>query len=81
MKNKYNLQRYNTPYQLKLPLEISKIIEIFDQVYTFNEVFHHIDLKKYLAVKESRTGRKRYDSKTLMKIILFAFVEHGYISV
>ena len=81
MKNKYNLQRYNTPYQLKLPLEISKIIEIFDQVYTFNEVFHHIDLKKYLAVKESRTGRKRYDSKTLMKIILFAFMEHGYISV
>lgn len=81
MKNKYNQQRYNTPYQLKLPLEISKIIEISDSVYTFNEVFHHIDLKKYLAVKESRTGRKRYDSETLMKVILFAFMEHGYVSV
>ena len=81
MKNKYNQQRYNTPYQLKLQLEISKIIEISDPVYTFNEVFHYIDLKKYLAVKESRTGRKRYDSETLMKVILFAFMEHGYVSV
>lgn len=53
MKNKYNLQRYNTPYQLKLPLEISKIIEIFDQVYTFNEVFHHIDLKNILPLKKA----------------------------
>lgn len=75
MKNKYNQQRHNTPYQLKLSLEIS------DPVYTSNEVFHHIDLKKYLAVKESRTGRKRYDSETLMKVILFAFMEHGYVSV
>ena len=32
-------------YQLKLPLKISKIIEISDPVYTFNEVFHHIELK------------------------------------
>ena len=32
-------------YQLKLPLEISKIIEIPDPVYTFNKVFHHIELK------------------------------------
>lgn len=81
MKNKYNQQRHNTPYQLKLPLEILIIIEISDPVYTFNEVFHHIDLKKYLAVKKSRTGRKRYDSETLMKVILFAFMEHGYVSV
>lgn len=30
---------------------------------------------------ESRIGLKRYDSETLMKVILFAFMEHGYISV
>ena len=45
VKNKYNLQRYDASYQLKLPLEISKIIGISDPIYTFNEVFHHIDLK------------------------------------
>lgn len=69
-----------TAYQLKLPLEISTIIEISDPVYTFCDVFSHIDLNKYLAVKESRTGRKRYDSETLLKVILFAFMEHGYAS-
>jgi len=41
----------------------------------------HIDLRKYLAVKESRTGRKRYDSEILLKVILFAFMERGYASV
>ena len=81
---KYNVHHitevYNTPYQLKLPLEISKKIEISDPVYTFSEVFHHIDLNKYLAVKESRIGRKRYDSETLLKVILFAFMLYGYAS-
>ena len=48
----------------------------FSNLYT--EVFT-ISTKKYLAVKESRTDRKRYDSETLMKVILFAFMEHGYI--
>lgn len=40
-----------------------------------------ISLKKYLAVKENRAGRKRCDSEALMKVILFAFTEHGYVSV
>ena len=74
-------QEYNTPYQLKLPVEIGRIIEINDEVYTFSEVMNHIDLKRYLAVKESRTGRKRYDSEILLKVILFAFMERGYVSV
>lgn len=53
MKNKYNQQRYNTPYQLKLPLKISKIIEISDPVYTFNKVFYHIDLKNTLPLRKA----------------------------
>ena len=73
-------RKYNTPYQLKLPLEIEKIIEISDPVYTFSEVMENIDLRKYLAVKESRTGRKRYSPEILLKIILFAFMENGYVS-
>ena len=71
---------YNTPYQLKLPLEIEKIIEISDPVYTFSEVLNQIDLKRYLVIKENRTGRRRFDSETLLKVILFAFMEHGYVS-
>ncbi len=81
MKKQYTPQRYNTTYQLKLPLEIEKIIEISDPVYTFSEVLEHIDLKRYLAVKESKTGRKRFDSEIMLKVILFAFMEHGYVSV
>lgn len=80
MKNQ-TTQMYNTPYQLKLPLEISKIIEISDPVYTFCEVMDNIDLNKFLAVKESRIGRKRYNLEILLKVILFAFMEHGYVSV
>lgn len=80
MKIKYQ-QKYDSTYQLKLPLEIEKKIKISDPVYTFCEVFEHIDLNKHLAVKESRKGRKRYDSEILLKVILFAFMEYGYVSV
>ena len=79
MKNKYT-GAYYTPYQLKLPVEIEKIIEISDPVYTFSDVLSHIDLNKYLVVKEHRRGRKRYDSETLLKVVLFAFMENGYAS-
>ncbi len=78
MKKRIYTHEYNTPYQLKLPLEIEKIIEISDPVYSFCEVMNHIDLQKYLAVEESRTGRPRYDSQTLLKVVLFAFMERGY---
>ena len=65
-------------FQLKLPVEISTITEISDPVYTFCEVMDSIDLRKYLAAKESRTGRKRYNSEILLKVTLFAFMERGY---
>ena len=69
MKHKYT-GAYYTPYQLKLPVEIEKTIEISDPVYTFSDVLSHIDLNKYLVVKEHRRGRKRYDSETLLKRLL-----------
>ena len=78
-----NISReYFSTYQLKIPLEISKIIEISDPVYTFSEVLNHIDLKKYF-VKEGhrRTGRPEYDSEKLLRVVLFAFMENGYASV
>ena len=40
-----------TPIQLKLPVDLERIIEINDSVYTFNEVVSHINLKKYFVEK------------------------------
>ena len=57
-------QEHYTAYQLKLPVEIEKIIEISDPVYSYSEVMDHIDLNKYLTIEERRPGRPRYDQKT-----------------
>ena len=73
-------QRYYTPYQVRLPVDFEKIIEISDSVYTFSEVMENIDLSEYLATEERGAGRPRYDSYALMKVILFAFMENGYVS-
>ena len=74
-------QEYYTPYQLKFPIEIEKIIETTDLVYTFCEVMNHIDLSKYLTTEDRRTGRPRYEEETSLKVILFAFMENGYESL
>ena len=77
-----NLSQNNySLYQLKLPLQIEHIIDIDDPIYTFCEVVDHIDLYKYLAVKERKTGRRGYDQITLLKIVLFAFMTDGYMSL
>lgn len=57
------------------------MIEINDPVYTFNEVVAHIDLNRYFAEKDCRTGRPRYDREKLLKVVLFAFMERGYPSL
>jgi len=41
-----------TARQLKLPLEIEKLIDISDPVYTFCEVMDHIDLSRYCSLRE-----------------------------
>ena len=54
-----------TPIQLKLPVDMERMIEINDPVYTFNEVVGHIDLNRYFAEKDCRTGRRlRYQWDT-----------------
>ena len=67
--------------QLKLPLEIEKIIDIADPVYTFCEVMDHIDLSRYFVEKDYKTGRPGCDKQKLLKVILFAFMEHGISSL
>ena len=77
-----NLTNINfTIKQLKLPLEIEKIIDISDPVYTFCDVMDHIDLKSYFAEKGCRTGRPRCGSEKLLKVILFAFMQNGISSL
>ena len=70
-----------TVRQLKLPLEIEKLIDISDPVYSFCEVMDHIDLSKYFVEKGCKTGRPRCDAQKLLKVILFAFMEHGFTSL
>ena len=41
--------------------------------------YTHLDV--YKRQKERRTGRPKYDAVTLLQVILFAFMEHGYVSV
>lgn len=72
---------YSTPKQLKLPLDLEKIIDISDPVYTFCEVVDHIDLNRYFAEKDCKTGRPKCDSCTMLKVVLFAFMEHGATSL
>ena len=70
-----------TSRQLKLPLDIEKLIDISDPVYTFCEVMEHIDLSGYFVEKDYKTGRPRCDTQKLLKVILFAFMEHGISSL
>ena len=81
MKNLINTNKYYKPKQLKLPLEIEKIIEISDPVYSFCEIVDCIDLNSYFAKKGCKTGRPRYNRTNLLKIILFSFMENGYLSL
>ncbi len=61
-----------------MPLEISKIIDISDPVYTFCEVMDHVDLRKYFTEEGRKMGRPRCDGVKLLRVILFAFMEGGY---
>ena len=81
VKKHNNTVDYSTPIQLKLPVDLERIIKINDAVYSFSEVMAHIDLQKYFVEKGHETGRPKYDREKLLKIVLFAFMEFGYCSV
>lgn len=81
MKKNLNHIEHYTPIQLKIPVDLEKIIEISDPIYTFNEIMEQIDLRKYFVMKGSKIGRPRFDPVKLLKIILFAFMDTGYVSL
>ena len=57
--------------EIIIPLDLEKIIEITDPIYTFNEIIDQIDLTKFYKSKMSVTGRPRYDAEKIMKVIIF----------
>ncbi len=76
-----NTKYYSTSKQLKMPLDLERIIDISDPVYTFSEVIDHIDLNKFLSGKGGKIGRPRCEADKMLKVILFAFMEYGYVSL
>ena len=44
-----NRNNHYTPIQMKIPVDLEKIIELSDPIYTFNEIMEQIDLYKYFA--------------------------------
>ena len=66
-----------TAKQLKLPLDLERIIDISDPVHTFSEVVDHIDLNKYLSGKGGKIGRPRCEADKMLKVILFAFPSYS----
>ena len=72
---------YYTMIQIKIPVDLEKIIEITDPIYTFNEIMDKIDLTKYYVGRYSRYGRPSYDGEKLLRVALFAFMENGYASL
>ena len=40
-----------------------------------------IDFTSYFAVEESKTGRPKYNPTIMLKIVLFSFMENGYLSL
>lgn len=57
MKTNINHGEHYTPIQMKFPVDLERIIEIFDPIYTFNEIMSKLGLKKYF-VAERNNGQK-----------------------
>lgn len=80
MKN-INESNFN-PKQAVLPILISDYLDICDPVLTFDRFMEEIELEKYLEnIPKHYTGRFRYDPVSMLKTVLFGFMENGYISL
>ena len=81
----YNIPMSNLfnskPKQLKLPLDVETLIPVSDIVYSFCEIIDCLDLSQYVDTEESNTGRPKYNQTTLLKVVLFSFMENGYLSL
>ena len=73
---------YSNPKQAVLPMLIQDYLDICDPVLTFDRFMGEIELEKYLKnILQHDTGRLRYDPVSMLKTVLFGFMENGYISL
>ena len=73
---------YSNPKQAVLPMLIQDYLDICDPVLTFDRFMGEIELEKYLKnIPQHDTGRLRYDPVSMLKTVLFGFMENGYISL
>ena len=64
------------------PLFLETWITEEDPVWSFNEIMDSVDLKRFRKKDNlSRNGRPAYDYESMMKTVLFGYMDMGYISL
>ena len=64
-----------TPYQLRLPIDLSLVIDKLDPMWSFLEIVNRINLRRFIR---SHKGNQGYDPIMMMRVILFAYMNHVY---
>ena len=67
---------YFNPKQLKLPLSLDIKIPFDSEARTFDEVFSHLEVHKYLITRHDPRGRIGYNPVKMLKLILFCQMEN-----
>ena len=64
-----------TSYQLRLPIDLSLVIDKLDPMWSFLEIVNRINLRRFIR---SHKGNQGYDPIMMMRVILFAYMNHVY---
>lgn len=81
MKN-LTTDRYYNPKQTRIPVQIAEKLDICDPVLVFDGIMEEIAIRKYLRPEEyNPIGRPGYNRVNKLKVILFGFMDKGYISL
>ena len=64
-----------TPYQLRLPIDLSLVIDKLDPMWSFLEIVNSTNLRRFIR---SHKGNQGYDPIMMMRVILFAYMNHVY---
>lgn len=78
-KNKNTVVNYTTEQSI-FPVFLSKKLNILDPAVIINDLVEKENLGQYLKKHNYITGRKRYNSIDLLKVVLLGFMESGYVS-
>ena len=64
-----------TPYQLRLPLDLSLVIDKLDPMWSFLEIVNSINLSRFIR---SHKGNQGYNPIMMMRVILFVYMNRVY---